>query len=116
MVALSILCVIIVLVIVLFTDLGNRVPPDGLVSGAVDERPVRVRLDPPAEDPPRRPLRISRRGLIGFVALLAVTLVAAQSCQQAQVRAEQGAGDRDRAAGGRLRRPSARRSGSSARA
>jgi hypothetical protein len=58
------------------------------VSGAVEERPVRVRLDPPAEDPPRRPLRISRRGLIGVVALLAVTVVAAQSCQQAQVRVD----------------------------
>jgi hypothetical protein len=52
----------------------------------VEERPVRVRLDPPAEDPPRRPLRVSRRGVIGVVALFAVTLVAAQSCQQAQVR------------------------------
>jgi hypothetical protein len=52
----------------------------------VQERPVRVRLDPPAEDPPRRPLRVSRRGVIGVVALFAVTVVAAQSCQQAQVR------------------------------
>jgi hypothetical protein len=52
----------------------------------VEERPVRVRLDPPAEDPPRRPLRPSRRGVIAVVALLAVTVVAAQSCQQAQVR------------------------------
>jgi hypothetical protein len=52
----------------------------------VEERPVRVRLDPPAEDPPRRPLRVSRRGVIGVVALFAVTVVAAQSCQQAQVR------------------------------
>jgi hypothetical protein len=56
------------------------------MSGAVEERPVRVRLDPPAEDPPRRPLRVSRRGVIGVVVLFAVTLVAAQSCQQAQVR------------------------------
>jgi hypothetical protein len=52
----------------------------------VEERPVRVRLDPPAEDPPRRPLRVSRRGVLAVVALFAVTLVAAQSCQQAQVR------------------------------
>ena len=53
---------------------------------AVEERPVRVRLDPPAEDPPRHPLRPTRRGVIGVVALLAVTAVATQSCQQAQVR------------------------------
>jgi hypothetical protein len=56
------------------------------VSEAVEEGPVRVRLDPPAEDPPRTPLRVSRRGVIGVVALLAVTVVAAQSCQQSQVR------------------------------
>jgi hypothetical protein len=56
-------------------------------SQAVEEqRPVRVRIDPPAEEPPRGPLRPSRRGVIAFVALLAVTAVAAQSCQQAQVR------------------------------
>jgi hypothetical protein len=53
---------------------------------AVEERPVRVRLDPPAEDPPRHPLRPTRRGIAAVVALLAVTAVAAQSCQQAQVR------------------------------
>ena len=52
---------------------------------AVEERPIRVRIDPP-EDPVRRPTRVSRRGVIGVVALLAVTIVAAQSCQQAQVR------------------------------
>jgi hypothetical protein len=56
------------------------------MSEAVEERRVRVRLDPPAEDPPRRPLRVSRRGVIGVLALVAVTVVAAQSCQQAQVR------------------------------
>jgi hypothetical protein len=52
----------------------------------VEERHVRVRMDPPAEDPPRKPLRITKRGVAGVVALLAVTAVAAQSCQQAQVR------------------------------
>jgi hypothetical protein len=52
----------------------------------VEERPVRVRLDPPAEDPPRRPLRVSKRGVIAVVALIAATAIAAQSCQQAQVR------------------------------
>jgi hypothetical protein len=56
------------------------------MSGAVEERPVRVRLDPPAEDPPRQPPRVTRRGVIAVVALLALTFVAAQSCQQAQVR------------------------------
>jgi hypothetical protein len=56
---------------------------------AVEERPVRVRLDPPAEDPPRRPLRITKRGVAAVVALIAVTAVAAQSCQQAQVRVSQ---------------------------
>jgi hypothetical protein len=58
------------------------------VSEAVEERRVRVRLDPPAEDPPRHPLRVSRRGVVGVVVLLAVTIVAAQSCQQAQVRVD----------------------------
>ena len=51
----------------------------------MDERRIRVRIDPP-EDPVRAPARVSRRGVIGVVALLAVTVVAAQSCQQAQVR------------------------------
>jgi hypothetical protein len=55
----------------------------------VEERPVRVRLDPPAEDPPRRPLRVSKRGVAAVVALIAVTAVAAQSCQQSQVRVTQ---------------------------
>ena len=55
----------------------------------MEERPVRVRLDPPAEDPPHRPLRISKRGVAAVVALIAVTAVAAQSCQQAQVRVTQ---------------------------
>jgi hypothetical protein len=52
----------------------------------VDERPIRVRIDPPAEEPPKRPLRPTRRGLLAFAALLAVTIVAAQSCQQSQIR------------------------------
>jgi hypothetical protein len=34
----------------------------------------------------QRPLRPSKRGIIAFVALLAITIVAAQSCQQSQVR------------------------------
>lgn len=52
----------------------------------MDERPIRVRIDPPAEEPPKRPLRPTRRGLLAFAALLAVTIVAAQSCQQSQIR------------------------------
>jgi hypothetical protein len=55
----------------------------------VEDRPVRVRLDPPAEDPPRKPLRISKRGVAAVVALVVLTAVAAQSCQQAQVRVTQ---------------------------
>jgi hypothetical protein len=52
----------------------------------VEDRPVRVRLDPPAEDPPRHPLRPSKRGIAAVIVLIALTAVAAQSCQQAQVR------------------------------
>lgn len=52
---------------------------------AVEQRPIRVRIDPP-EDPVRRPSRFSRRGVIAVVVLLAVTAVAAQSCQQSQIR------------------------------
>jgi hypothetical protein len=55
-------------------------------SDAVEERPIRVRIDPPAEEPPRRPARLTKRGVIAFVALFAVTIVAAQSCQQSQIR------------------------------
>jgi hypothetical protein len=55
-------------------------------SEAVDERPMRVRIDPPPEEPPKRPARLTRRGMVLFVALLAVTIVAAQSCQQSQIR------------------------------
>ena len=51
----------------------------------MEQRPIRVRIDPP-EDPVRRPQRISRRGIAGVVALFAVCVVAAQSCQQSQVR------------------------------
>jgi hypothetical protein len=51
----------------------------------VEQRPIRVRIDPPV-DPVRRPQRISRRGIAGVVALFAVCVVAAQSCQQSQVR------------------------------
>jgi hypothetical protein len=52
----------------------------------VEERPVRVRIDPPAQEPPQGPRRLTRRGVLGFLALLAVTFVAAQSCQESQVR------------------------------
>jgi hypothetical protein len=55
----------------------------------VEERRIRVRIDPPAEDPPRHPLRPTKRGIIAVVALLAVTAFAAQSCQQSQVRVSQ---------------------------
>jgi hypothetical protein len=52
----------------------------------VEERPIRVRIEPPAEEPPRRPARVTRRGVIAFAALLAATVIAAQSCQQSQIR------------------------------
>jgi hypothetical protein len=53
----------------------------------VDQRPIRVRIERPAdEDPPRRPLRPSKRGVLAILALFAVTAVAAQSCQQSQIR------------------------------
>jgi hypothetical protein len=58
-------------------------------SEAVEERHVRVRLQPPDEDPVRHPLRVSKRGAAAVVALIAVTAVAAQTCQQAQVRVNQ---------------------------
>jgi len=53
---------------------------------AVEERYVRVRIDPPAEEPPKRPARVTRRGVILVAALLGVTIFAAQSCQQSQIR------------------------------
>jgi hypothetical protein len=48
------------------------------MSGAVEERPARV-----------NPLRVTKRGVAAVVALIAVTALAAQSCQQAQVRVTQ---------------------------
>ena len=55
----------------------------------MEERRVRVRLDPPGEDPVRHPLRVSKRGVAAVVALIAVTAIAAQTCQRAQVRVTQ---------------------------
>jgi hypothetical protein len=52
----------------------------------VEERPIRVRIEPPAEEPPRRPARVTRRGVIAFAALVVATVIAAQSCQQSQIR------------------------------
>jgi Peptidase propeptide and YPEB domain len=53
----------------------------------VDERPIRVRIErSPDEEPAKGPLRPSKRGVLAFAALLAVTIVAAQSCQQSQIR------------------------------
>ena len=75
MLAVSIACVIIVLVILLLTNIGNRVPPDGLdrlaahpvPSEAVEERPIRVRVEPPEDELPAartdhapRPARVRR--------------------------------------------------------
>ena len=48
-----------------------------------------MRIDRPADDgEPRAPVRITRRAVVGIVALLVVTALAAQSCQQAQVRVD----------------------------
>jgi hypothetical protein len=52
----------------------------------VEERPIRVRIEPPAEEPPRRPARVTRRGVVAFAALVAATVIAAKSCQQSQIR------------------------------
>ncbi len=52
----------------------------------MQERPIRVRIDPPPEEPPKRPTRLTRRGVLAFVVLLGVTIFAAQSCQQSQIR------------------------------
>ena len=52
----------------------------------MQERPLRVRIDPPAEEPPKQPARLTRRGVLAFVLLLGVTIFAAQSCQQSQIR------------------------------
>ena len=51
----------------------------------MQERPTRVRIDPP-EEPPKQPARLTRRGVLAFVLLLGVTIFAAQSCQQSQIR------------------------------
>ena len=59
---------------------------DPVPSEAVEERPIRVRIDPPVEEPPKRPARITKRGLAAVLVLFAVTLFAAQSCQQSQIR------------------------------
>jgi hypothetical protein len=52
----------------------------------VEERRIRVRIDRPAEDPPRRPMRVTPRGVLAVVALLVLTFVAAESCQQSRIR------------------------------
>ena len=38
------------------------------------------------DEPPKQPPRVTKRGLLAFAALFAVTVVAAQSCQQSQIR------------------------------
>ena len=123
MLGLSIVCVIIVLVIVLFTEPRQRVPADGLdrlapsrTVGGRAERPIRVRLDPPAED-----RRSDPRGRPGAASLAFVVLLGGDDRRGAELPAGAGprlagAGGRDRAAGGRLHARSARRSGSCARA
>ena len=60
--------------------------PHPVPSEVVQERPTRVRIDPPPEEPPKQTARLTRRGVLAFVALLAVTIFAAQSCQQSQIR------------------------------
>ena len=53
----------------------------------MEQRPIRVRIErAEEEEPPRRPLRPSKRGVLALVVLLAVTVFAAQSCQQSQIR------------------------------
>jgi hypothetical protein len=52
----------------------------------VEERTVRVRIERPAQDPPEGPPRVTRRAVLGVVALLAATFAVAQSCQGSQVR------------------------------
>ena len=52
----------------------------------MQERPTRVRIDPPPEEPPKRTIRPTRRGVLAFLALLGVTIFVAQSCQQSQIR------------------------------
>jgi hypothetical protein len=53
---------------------------------AVEERPIRVRIEGPPEEPPQGPRRLTRWGVLAVVALFAVTFVVAQTCQQSQVR------------------------------
>jgi Peptidase propeptide and YPEB domain len=60
--------------------------PEPVTSQAVDERPIRVRLEPQPEVEYRKASRISPRAVLAVVALFAVTLVAAQTCQQSQIR------------------------------
>ena len=45
-----------------------------------------MRIDPPAEEPPKAPRRLTRRGALVVVALFALPFVVAQSCQQRQIR------------------------------
>jgi hypothetical protein len=53
----------------------------------VEERPIRVGNGrAPDDEAPRRPVRITRRGVLAIVVLLVATAFAAQSCQQTQVR------------------------------
>ena len=55
----------------------------------MEERPIRVRIDPPVEEPPRGPGRPTAKAVIAVVVLFGVTFVVAQSCQQSQVRLTQ---------------------------
>ena len=53
----------------------------------MEERPVKVRISrPPDDGEPRAPVRITRRAVVGIVALLIATGLVAQSCQQSQIR------------------------------
>ena len=110
MVGLSILCVIIVLVDRAVHEPGDRIPADGLDRLAAipyRRRPCRSGRSACASTRRRRirrggRARITRRGLLAVVALLAVTVVAAQSCQQSQVRLSKEHAIDDGAAAGRL--------------
>ena len=72
MVGLSILCVIIVLIDRAVHESGERIQADGL-EGFADNRT-------------KAPSKVGWRGIVAVLALLAVTVFAANSCQQAQVR------------------------------
>jgi hypothetical protein len=52
----------------------------------VPDRPVRVRIDRSEDAPTARTIRPGWKGLLAIAALVAVTIVAAESCQQSQVR------------------------------